>query len=67
MYSKRKKRANARTSESDAPTSSAHDDRPLIDRFGKKHSARVLTMRSPAVLKAMGIQPVDGSGESKTA
>jgi hypothetical protein len=36
----------------------AADERTLVDRFGHRHSERVLTTWSPALLKVMGVRPV---------
>lgn len=66
MYSRRKKHAStaARKSSSGPQVPpSGGDERTLIDKFGHRHSQRVLTIWSPAVQTAMGIRPIEASGE----
>ena len=65
MYRKPKRLLSdaARRSDGGTPVPPSGDERILIDKLGHKHSQRVLTMWSPAVLKAMGIGPIMDSGE----
>jgi hypothetical protein len=39
--------------------SDAADDRPLIDKFGRRHSQAVLHSWSEPALRALGIRPIN--------
>ena len=39
--------------------SDAADDRPLIDKFGRRHSRAVLHSWSEPALRALGIRPIN--------
>jgi hypothetical protein len=38
---------------------SQDEDRPLVDRYGNRHSLAVLTAWSPTMLRIMGVHPAD--------
>ena len=65
MYRKPKRPSctAARTTNRDTQVPPPRDARNLIDRFGHKHLLRLLTMWSPAVLKAMGVRRIEVSRE----
>jgi hypothetical protein len=59
MYRKRRQRSSqtARDSANGSPVPPPVGERVLVDRYGRRHSERVLTTWSPALLRAMGIVP----------
>jgi hypothetical protein len=63
MYRVQPSRRKSRQPISQPKPTQQQDDRPLIDRFGRRHSTAVLELWPPATLKVMGVREV-GSEES---
>jgi hypothetical protein len=49
-----------------APATEALDERPLIDKHGRRYSTAVLRHWSPAMIKALDIRPITDREEAKT-
>jgi hypothetical protein len=49
-----------------APATEAQDERPLIDKHGRRYSQAVLRHWSPAMIKALDIRPITDSQEAKS-
>jgi hypothetical protein len=49
-----------------APATEVQDERPLIDKHGRRYSQAVLRHWSPALIKALDIRPITDPQEVKS-